>query len=798
VKLEALIDDVRLGFRALSRRPVFVLVAMGSLAIGIGINVAVFTVLNAILLRPLAVPDPGSLIMIGSPTLTFAQQSLLREMLAGEGELLAFRSDGSASLDDGRPAVPVETVSSNYFAALGVRPTLGRFFEDGEAPEGGGERDVVVSHALWTARLGADPSIVGRTLRLGRLRAQAQVIGVAPPEFRGVGGPMASDMWMRPSRAEMRLLKPPAAWSALLRARPGEGVAKVRTLVESAISRLPGIDPEARRHVSVIGLVEVERLVWLLVGIFMTVPGLVLLVACANVSGLLAARAEERREEMAVRLAIGGSRARLIQQLLTEGALLAIGAAALGILLARWMVDALSPWLLPTLANYAMHPDLRLDLRAAVVAVGLAAVAAIAASLLPALAASRPDLSPLLKGQVRSSPGHRRLPYRDFLVVAQLVVTFAFVVTAVLCNRTLARGLQPSLGFAPERLLAVALYRGDVKPSEAATTFDSLLERVRQIPEAQQATLAETAPATPAATTLVRTPEMPGDVAPAARNAVRPEYFDLSGARLARGRLFDDADVRLDRPVAVVTIALARRLWPDADPLGRTILVGDSSSHIEVVGIVPDPPETAGLERGPGKIGRPLVYVPLGARSLSTERALTLLVQSRSTVGPLGREVSRTIRDLYPALIVGGTQSLAEINRAGLIQVEITSVVYSALGALCVLLGTVGVFGSISQAVRRRTREIGIRMAIGATRTEVVRLVLRRGLALTAIGLALGMPAAFAAVRVFGSAVPDLPPVDAATLAVGALLVTASALGASYWPARWAADVDPVTALRHD
>jgi predicted permease len=796
VRLEAPLYDLRLAFRTLSKRPGLVVVAVGSLALGIAINVAVFTVLNAILLRSLAVPDPGSLVMIGNPTLTYAQQSSLRDMLAKEGDLLAFRSDGAVSLDDGPPDVPVEVVSDNYFTALRLRPTLGTLLVPGDDARGSGEREVVVSHSLWTRHLGGEAGVVGRAVRLGRI--QARVIGVAPPDFRGLMGPMAADVWIAPSRAEMALPKAPASWNALLRPHPDTDVGQVRALVASAIVRLPGLDSDARRNLRVISLVEVERIVWLLVTVFMAVPGLVLLVACANVSGLLAARAEERREEMAVRLAIGGNRWRLVQQLLAEGGLLALGAAAVGLLLARWMVDALSPWLLPTLANYAMHPELRLDVRAVAVATGLAVLAALGASLLPALAASRPDLSPLLKREVRTVGGGRRLPYRDSLVVAQLVVTFAFVVTAVLCNRTLARSLSSPLGFAPERLLAVALYRTDREPGDAVAKFDDLLERVRRMPDVRQATLAWTPPALSATSVRVRTPENPGDVVPAARNAVRPEYFGVSGARLLRGRLFDDADWRLERPVAVISAALARRLWPDADPLGRSFLIGDSPSPVEVVGVVPDPAEVASVNRSPGKAGPPIVYLPLASRSLGGGAGVTLLVESRGNAGPLGPEIARAVRDLHPGLVIAGVRTLAEINRAGLIQVEITSVVYSSLGALCVLLGMVGLFGTIAQTVRLRTREIGIRMAIGATRGDVLRLVLRRGLALTAIGVALGVPAAFAAVRVFGSAVPDMPAVDLGTLAAGALLVAAAALGASFLPARWAVQVDPMTALRHE
>lgn len=796
MRLETALYDLRFAFRTLSKRPGLVVVAVASLALGIAINIAVFTVLNAILLRPLGVPDQQTLVMIGNPTLTYAQQSSLREMLAPQGEVLAFRSDGATSLEDGPRDIPVEAVSDNYFAALGLQPIVGALFARGDAARGNGEMDVVVSHALWTKRLGGDPGVVGKAIRLGR--AQARVIGVAPPAFRGLMGPMTADIWMAASRGELARPKPPAIWNVIVRVGPGKSVPQVRGLIASAVAGLPGLDPDARRDVRVMPLIEVERIVWVLVTVFMAVPGLVLLVACANVSGLLAARADERREEMAVRLAIGGNRRRLIRQLLAEGGLLALGAAAFGLLLGRWMVDALSPWLLPTLGNFAIHPELRLDLRAVAVAAGLAVFAAIGASLLPALAASRPDLSPLLKREVRTLGGKRRLPYRDSLVVAQLVVTFAFVVTAVLCNRTLAGGLRAPLGFAPDRMLAVSLYRVDGEPKDGAAAFDTLLDDVRRIPDVRQATLAWMAPGLPAPGTRVHAPETPDVVVAAAHNAVGPGYFGLSGARVLRGRLFDDGDWRIERPIAVVSAALARRLWPDADALGRTLLTGESDTPLEVVGVVTDPVEVASIERSPGKTGAPMVYVPLGTKLLRTAASVMLVVEGRGNAGPLGPEIARAVRDLHPGLVVAGSKTLAEINRAGLIQVEITSVVYSSLGALSVLLGTVGLFGTIAQTVTRRTREIGIRMAMGASRAEVLRLVLRRGLGLTVIGLALGVPAAFVAVRVFGSAVPDMPAVDLSTMVAGALLVTVAALGASYLPARWAAAVDPMTALRHE
>ncbi len=796
VRAEALRYDLSFAFRALARRPALTAVATLSLAVGIAINVAFFTVMNAMLLRDLGVPDAGSLVLVGNPMLTVAQYGTLREELAPRGEAFAFAQNGAARIDDAAPEAATELVSDNYFAALGLHAAAGRLFSPRSADEG--PLGVVISDFLWRRVYGRDLAVVGRTIRIaGR---PVPVEGIAPPGFRGLVPFSAADVWqLAPPDLTRRAPAMTLTWNVALRPREGVPAAEARAAAVAAVRHLPGLDAATLRNVHVDLLSDVGRLVWLLVTILMAVPGLVLLVACANVAGLLAARAEERREEMAIRLAVGGNRARLVRQLLSEGALLALGGAALGLLLGRWIVDGLSPWLLPTLAHFAMHPDLSLDLRAVAVSVVLAVVAALASSLLPALAASRRDLTALLKRETAAWSGGRwRVSSRDVLVVAQLVVTFSFLVTAILCTRTFRAGVSVPLGFAPERLLAATVRWSGDGSQAPGPMFDALLERVRRIPGVTGATVTEALPATPGPRLSVRDAGALGaDAATAAYNRVRPEYMSMTGLRLLEGRFLDEADVRTGRSVAVVSAALAHRLWGDADPLGRTLLMGDDTRALEVVGMVEDPVEVAQVERRPGSRGGPILYAPLDADHLRATSAVVLLVEG-PRAALLAPSVEEATRELSPGMAILRRTTLAEVNRAGLVQAEVTSALYTFLGILCGLLGAVGLYGAIAQLVARRTSEIGLRMALGATSRDVVGLVLRRGLMLAGAGVVFGVPGAFAAARIFGSAVLDMASVDLATLVWVSALVLVAALAASYVPARRASGVDPMTALRYE
>jgi len=796
--IDSLLYDLRFAARSLTRHPAFSAVAIFSLALGIAINVAVFSVMNAILLPPLGVPDELRLVFVGKPSLTHDQQAALREALAPYGDVLAFSYQGGMAAGDDGGRVPVEVVSDRYFSALGLHPTAGRLFAPGDESLPDGERGVVLSHGLWTRRFGSDPGVVGQTIPLGP--SKVRVLGVGPRRFRGISPVFSTDLWLVASRGEATRPDAPAAWNAFLRPHAHVTPEEGRTAAEIAVRRLPGLDPEASRDVRVTTARHLASLVWLIVSLFMLIPGIVLMVACANVSGLLASRSEERREEMAVRLAVGGSRKRLVQQLLAEGGLLSLAAAGFGLLLSSWIVSGVSPWLLPVLANYSMFPEFTLDWRVVAFSLFCGVAAAVGSSLLPALAASRTDLASLLKREPAHWGGRRRLALRNVLVVAQLVVTFAFLTAASLCVQGIRQGVSAAFGFAPERLLAVTFFFGADARRNPGAFFEAVIADAQRIPGVKRATLAATAPGVEVLRMAAR---LPGDDTGTARprevayNQVRPEYFEVAGTRILRGRLFDEHDVRSGRRVVVVSATMARRFWGADDPVGRSLTLGKSATVAEVVGVVDDAVQLATIDLLPGSSGAPFLYLPLSPDAFGIPFSGTLLLEGYADAARLGPDVERVLRG-RPDVAVTEKATVAALNRRGLIQYEIFSTLLVLLGAVSAVLGTIGLYAIIARSVERRTHEIGVRVALGASPADVVRLVLRSGLLLAGAGVALGVPASFVAERMLRHGIFGVPPLAFGTLAAMATLVVSVALIASYVPARRATRVDPVVALRHE
>ena len=787
--MDSFLYDLRHAARGLARRPGFVAVGVFSLALGIAVNVAVFSVFGAILLPPAGVPEPDRLIHVGMPQLTAAQVETLRDALAPTG--VVFGSAGPAGAvsigEDGQRA-PLEIVSGGYFDALGLRPAAGRLLGVADASAGDVARAVVLSHSLWQRRFGGDAAIVGAVVPFGA--RQARVVGIGPAGFRGAMPVYAADVWTTSAPDAQR----PAPFSAMVRLNPGVDLDGGRSAVEAAVRRLPGLAPEAARDVRVTTLRFVTRMVWAVVGLVMLVPGLVLLVACANVAGLFAARSEERRDEIAVRMALGGSRRRLLRQLLLEGALLALASAAVGLLASRWIVSAVSPWILPTLADYWMFPEIALDRRAVAVALGCAALAALASSLLPALAAVRADVNAVLKRAPVAWGRTRRVGLRDALVVGQLVVTFAFLAAAAICVDGIRTGLRASFGFAPERVLTATVA---IAPSARAHpgAVTTALADVARLPGVARATLAIVAPGAEGPRVSVLRPDAPDRPArEVAFNQVRPDYFALTGARLLRGRFLDERDVQENRAVAVVSAAMARTLW-DGDPIGRPLTLGGGRA-VEVVGVVDDAMRLASLDRLPEASTQPFLFLPLADASLTVMPSVLLLVETRDDAQRLGPELERLFRDRHPGLSVVQRATVAELNHRGLVQYDLMSALLLVLGAGCAVLGGVGLYATVARAVVRRSREIGVRMALGASPAAVVRLVLRSSGGLALAGVALGVPAAFVAQGLLRAAIFGLPTLGAGTLAAVTALVAAVTAAASYAPVRRATRLDPAVVLR--
>ncbi|MET0555956.1 MAG: ABC transporter permease [Vicinamibacteria bacterium] len=788
--MDSFFYDLRHAVRGLARRPGFVAVGMFSLALGIAVNVAVFSVFGAILLPPAGVPEPDRLVHVGTPLLTPAQVETLRAALAPTGDVFASAGPaGAVSIGEGGQRAPLEIVSAEFFDALALRPAAGRLLGAADASGGDVARAVVISHSLWQRRFGGDAAIVGAVVPFGA--SQARVVGIGPVGFRGAMPVYAADVWE--TRATPGVQRP-AAFGAMVRLNPGVDLDSGRTAVEAAVRRLPGLAPEAVRDVRVTTMRHLTRLMWAVVGVVMLVPGLVLLVACANVAGLFAARSEERREEIAVRSALGGSRRRLLRQLLLEGALVALASAAAGLLASRWIVSAVSPWILPTLADQWLFPEIALDRRAVAVALGCSALAALASSLLPALAAVRADVNAVLKRAPVAWGRTRRFGLRDALVVGQLVVTFAFLSAAAICVDGIRAGLRASFGFAPERVLTANLaLTSSARAHPGAVT--AALADVARLPGVVRATLATVAPGLEGQRVPIERPDAPDRPArDVVLSQVRPDYFALTGARLLRGRFLDERDMQENRAVAVVSAAMARALW-DGDPVGRS-LTPVGSRTIEVVGVVDDAVRLASLDRLPEASRQPFLFLPLADASLGQTPSLVLLVETRDDAQRLGPELERLLRARHPGLSVAHRATVAELNRRGLVQYDLMSALLLVLGAGCALLGGVGLYATVARAVVRRSREIGVRVALGASPAAVVRLVLRSCGALALAGVALGVPAAFVAQALLRAAIHGLPTLGAATLTAVAALVAAVTAAASYVPVRRATRVDPVVVLR--
>jgi predicted permease len=802
--------DVSFAVRLLGRQPVFALTAVLSLAIGIGANTAVFTIANALLFRsPAGVVAPDRLVDIGTSnygngfnTTSYPNYVDLRERATLLAEAYAY-SLFPESLMLGRAEterVFGTHVTANYFDALGAVPAAGRLFTERDSNQGGTSSVVVLSHAFWTRKFGGDAGVIGRTLEINR--QPYTIVGVSAPGFQGTGV-RSSDVWLPMSTAGPAMLTNRAGGWLLVgaRLRPGVSVSAAAGEVGAIARALASEHPEEDRTKGFVlqSLSPVPGTAGPIVaflGLLVCIVSAVLVTACANIAGVLLVRAAARRREIAVRLALGAGRSRLIRQLLTEAAMLfALGACA-GLVIARIMTSLLVSSL-PALP-FSVNVALGLDARAIAFTAGLALITAVASGLAPALRASRADVVTVLKGE---SPLLDRLRLRNVFVAGQVAASMLLVIVAGLFARALQSAGAGDPGFDPRGVdvapvnLSIAGYTNETAPLFAR----DLLARIRALPEVQSATIAAVLPGGFERLGLgafgVSGGQPPTSVD---GNIIEPGYFATMRIPIAAGRDFTESDRSGVEPVAIVGEGVVRRFWPGltvGDAVGKELVQRNyrpqsKDQTVRIVGVARDPKYGTLLEGTTGLY----VYVPLQQQYL---RGATMIV-ARARGGRLGEALRSAVAAADRNLQVAPPQSAEEYTSLGLVPQRVAASAAGSLGLVGILLASIGIYGVTAYTVARRTHEIGIRMALGARGSDVMRLVLQQSMSLVAAGSIVGLGVGLAANRLLGAYLLGLPSMDPVTFIMAAAIFAAIGAAACAIPARRAVRISAMEALRYE
>ncbi len=804
--IENFVQDVRYGLRMLAKNPGFTVVAVLTLALGIGANTAMFSIVDGAFLKPLPVSDPNEFVSIAMQDshgvysgVSFPDYLDLRAQCSSFSGAVAYdRESRFVNSMDESSMVAVDIVSLNYFDVLGVKPLLGRTFPpeaEGSAASG---PTVVISYTLWKNRLGGDPAIVGKTIRLNN--QSVTVLGVGPPRFRGLARFVPTDAWLPVDAFEPSEMKHRESryYEVVGRLRPDVTTERIRAELDTVGHRLAQAYPATNKALTFLGDPESEhRRGFLLVSLFlMSLVGLVLLISCANVAGLLLARGEARRREVAVRLALGSGRGRLIRQFLTEGLMLSLAGAALGLALAAGLI-AIEPSLLPP-APIQIGPDLRIDGRVMLVTLAVSLLATLIFGVAPALRASKADLTGALKGEEASlGRGRRRMAARNIVVVGQVALSVLMLSVAGLFLRSLMETLRVPLGFNPHKnLLVVPVGTLEGSAEQRRTLLPRVLERVRGLPGIVHATSALRLPLSGSGGGAELRVSIPGVELPEGQesvavkfNAVGPDYFQAVGTRVLKGRYFTSGDGANAPKVVLISQMMARRFWPNQDPIGHSLRI--EKKDYEIIGVVEDV-KIIHIQESP----EPYMYLPFAQAA----REGVLIAETAGDPRLWIPAVKQEIRAVDKTAVVVWIQTGESTFRSEE-SVYVQRIAASMVGSLSLLgmfLASVGLYGVVAYVVNRRTREIGIRVALGAGRKQILNLVLRQGLNLILIGVCGGLALAVATTRFIAGMLFGVSPVDPTALCGSTLLAGIIALVACYIPARRAARVDPMVALRYE
>lgn len=830
--MDTLLQDLRYALRNLRQSPLFTGVAVLTLAFGIGVNATLFTLVDSLLWRPLPLEAPEELVEVYSAvpssnapytTSSYLDYLDLREQnevftdLAGHSKMIAQLTHGGRS-----EFIVGELVTGNYFEVLGVRTALGRTLEPSDDLRGEGAAVAVLGHRFWQKRLGADPSVVGTTLRLNG--TAYSVVGVMNEDFGGTVAGVASDLWIPATRvvdvepAGMIQLQGSQTGGSKLehrgwrwmfltgRLQPRVPLEQAGAQLQTIASRLAQEYPDFNkgRELTLVPTEEVrlhpsiDQALQPVAAVLFGVVALVLLIASANLANMVLSRATARRREVAIRLALGADRLRLLRQFLTESLVLSLLGGTLALLVSAWTTRLILAFQPPV--DFSLSLDLRFDERLVFFTLALSFVTALLFGLLPALQASRPALVPALKDGGGGGGGERRFGLRQALVVVQVAVSLVLLVGAGLLARGLLAAHRVDVGFAPERVAVLWMHPGllghDKEQVEAF--YRQLLENARELPGVESASLTSRLPFTlneHRAKLFIdghqRTPEDAGYTIDSAD--VEPGYFATLGLELVAGRDVALTDTEDRGRVAIVNETLARRFWPEGEAIGSSFrLVNSTGPAVEIIGVVRDHKVSSVMETS-----TPMVHFARQQRRHDSAHLVARAAPGVSAAGLLPA-LQRTALALEPDLPVASVTTLAGNLDVKLFPARAGAQLLSLFGALALLLASLGLYGVIAYSVSRRSREIGLRIALGAQPGDVKGMVVRQGMILVALGIAVGALAAAAAGRMLTAVLYGVSAADPLAFGLAITLLTTVALTANYLPARRAARVDPLEVLRQD
>ncbi len=814
--MQTLWQDLRYGARMLLKQPGFTLIAVLTLALGIGANTTIFTIMDALLLKPLpGIAEHERLVQIGQThkgkgfnTVSYADYKDFRDQNSTFAGIAAeSKQQFHLGTDNAAERINGALVTGNYFDVLGVRPAQGRLLQPGESEVEGANPVAVISERLWRNQFNSASDMSGQTISLNS--HPYTIVGVAA-KFQGTSLlDEKADVWIPVTmwrHGDPWMVKAGGVWltsrssdfvGLVAKLKPGVTVEQAQADLSTIAQRLAQEYPKTNaergaRVVAGLGMSPADgKEMQQFIGIQFGIVGIVLLIACANIAGLMLARAAKRQKEIGIRLALGAGRWRVVRQLLVESLVLAVSGGVVALLVALWLTDWIRASLPDEQKDMGAQFGLSLDWRVLSFTLGLAALTGLLCGLVPALQSSRLNLLPLLKDSGGGFNRGGRTRLRSALVVVQIALSLILLVSAGLCVRTLQNSQAIKPGFATENLITAKLDLGRQNYSEdqGSQFYRQLLERMEALPGVESASLAATVPLQ--GRSYGNNASFDGKTYSNIRyNIVTPEYLDTLGISLLLGRRFSRQDNAQSPRVAIVNETFARYAWPNESPVGKVFQWKERAGDqpVEVIGVARDAKQSDLFESAPR-----LAYFPLAQKY---DDGMTLHLRTATKPEGLVAAVREQIRDLDPKLPIYNVRTLDQYRRDAMFEKRIQATLISGFGLLALALASLGLYGVLSFSVAERRQEIGIRMALGANRGNVLRLVIGQGFKLIVAGVALGLAGAFAATRVLKNTLYGVSTTDPLTFVGVPLVLLLVALVACWIPARRATNVDPMIALR--